>query len=165
MSSFVKTADLVDAHDAEVRLCHLPFRRFGARRGFSGVVRTVRTFEDNTFVRKCLEEDGTGKVLVVDGAGSTRVALVGDQLAALGRDHGWAGVVVHGAIRDAAEIGAMDFAVFALGTSPKKSAKGSHGAVDVPVSFGGITIAPGNTLWADEDGVLVADRALVLPGV
>jgi regulator of ribonuclease activity A len=163
MSSFVKTADLVDAHDALVRFCHLPFRRFGARPGFSGVVRTVRTFEDNTLVRACLETEGQGRVLVVDGAGSTRVALVGDQLAALGRDHGWAGMVVNGAIRDASEIGAMDFAVLALGTSPKKSAKGGYGELDVPVSFGGITIAPGNVLYADDDGVLVADRELTRP--
>ena len=158
MPPVIKTADLVDAHDDEVRFCHLPFRRIGARRGMHGVVRTVRTFEDNTLVRRLLEEDGKGRVLVVDGAGSTRVALVGDKLAALGRDHGWAGVVVNGAIRDAAEIEAMDFVVFALGTSPKKSAKGGYGEVDVPVSFGGIVIAPGEVIYADEDGVLVASR-------
>lgn len=163
MSSFVKTADLVDVHDALVRFCHLPFRRFGARPGFSGVVQTVRTFEDNTLVRTCLETDGAGRVLVVDGAGSTRVALVGDQLAALARDHGWAGIVVNGAIRDAAELGAMDYAVLALGTSPKKSAKGGYGAVGAPVSFGGVTIAAGNVLYADDDGVLVADRELPRP--
>lgn len=162
MGAFLKTADLVDRHDAHLRLCHLPFRWFGARAGFHGIVRTVRTFEDNTLVRKCLEEDGRGKVLVVDGAGSTRTALVGDQLAALGRDHGWAGIVVNGAIRDAAEIGAMEFAVLALGTSPKKSQKAGYGAVDVSVAFGGISISPGEALYADADGVLVAASPLAL---
>lgn len=160
MSTFVKTADLVDAHDAEVRFCHLPFRRFGRPRGVRGVIRTVRTFEDNTLVRKCLAEDGAGKVLVVDGAGSTRTALVGDKLAELGRAHGWAGIVVNGAIRDSVEIEAMDFVVFALGTSPKKSAKGGYGQVDVPVSFGGIELVPGHVLYGDDDGILVASRAL-----
>ncbi len=160
MSTFPKTADLVDAHDAEVSFCHLPFRRFGRLRRIAGVIRTVRTFEDNTLVRRCLEEDGEGKVLVVDGAGSTRVALVGDVLAALARDHGWAGIVVNGAIRDSAEIDAMDVGVFALGTSPKKSAKTGAGEVDVHVRFGGVDLAPGHVLYADDDGVLVAARAL-----
>lgn len=160
MSTLPKTADLVDAHDAEVGFCHLPFRRFGRLRRIAGVIRTVRTFEDNTLVRKCLEEDGKGRVLVVDGAGSTRVALVGDVLAALARDHGWAGIVVNGGIRDSAEIDTMDVGVFALGTSPKKSAKGGFGEVDVPVRFGGVELVPGHVLYADDDGILVAARAL-----
>ena len=94
--TFPKTADLVDAHDAEVHFCHLPFRRFGRRRGFFGRIRTVDTFEDNALVRRCLEQPGHGCVLVIDGKGSTRRALVGDQLAALAVQNGWAGVVVNG---------------------------------------------------------------------
>ena len=160
MTSFPKTADLVDSHDAEVRFCHLPFRLFGKARGFCGKIRTVDTFEDNALVRRCLEQPGAGQVLVICGKGSTRVALVGDQLAALAVRNGWAGIVVNGAIRDSADIGAMDFGVFALGTSPKKSGKQATGSVDVPVSFGGVELVPGHWLYGDEDGILVAARAV-----
>ncbi len=164
MTAFHKTADLVDAHDAEVELCHLPFRRHGRARGFFGRIRTVDVFEDNALVRRALEQPGEGCVLVVDGKGSTKRALVGDQLAALAVKNGWAGILVNGAIRDVVEIADMDFAVFALGTSPKKSAKAGAGAIDVPVSFGGVTLTPGHFLYADDDGVLVAARAVHEPG-
>lgn len=157
----MKTADIVDAHEASVRFCNLQFRQFGRRREFAGEVVTVRCFEDNTLLKAELQKAGAGKVLVVDGGGSTRCALVGDQIATIAMKSGWEGVVVHGAIRDSVEVDAMDFAVLSLGTSPKKSAKAGAGEVGPPVAFGGIVIAPGMWLYADADGVLVSDTKLV----
>lgn len=156
----MKTADIVDAHDARVRFCNLQFRQFGRRREFAGEVVTVRCFEDNTLLKAELQKPGAGKVLVIDGGGSTRCALVGDQIAAIAQTSGWEGVVVNGAIRDSADVDAMDFAVFSLGTSPKKSAKAGAGEVGVPVAFGGLVITPGMWLYADADGVLIADGKL-----
>jgi len=156
----IKTADLVDTHDAQVRFCHAPLRLFGTRRAFHGTIRTIRTFEDNVLIKATLGEPGAGRVLVVDAGGSTRLAVVGDMLAEIGRASGWAGLVLYGAIRDVAEINAMDFGVYALGSSPKKSAKAGTGSVDVPVNFGGIDFTPGAYLYADEDGILVAPHAV-----
>ncbi len=156
----IKTADLVDGHDALVRFCHVQFQQFGRRRAFSGPISTVRTFEDNARLRAQLETPGQGRVLVVDGGGSTRCAVVGDVIAGLAMDNGWAGVVINGAIRDSAEIDAMDIGVFALGRSPKKSRKEGIGAVDETVSFGGVAFVPGQFVYCDADGVLVADEAL-----
>jgi regulator of ribonuclease activity A len=98
---------------------------------------------------------------VVDGGGSLHTALIGDLIAALGRDHGWAGAIVHGAIRDSATIDTLDFGIKALGTNPRRSAKAGAGETDIPVSFGGVSFVPGQWLYSDEDGILVADRELV----
>ena len=117
-------------------------------------------FEDNSFVRKALEEPGNGRVLVIDGGGSLRRALVGDQLAALGVRNGWNGIVVYGCIRDAAAIGAMDIGVLALATHPQKTDKKNVGEADVPLTFGGVTLHPGEWLCADADGVLVSTQML-----
>ena len=155
--TIIKTADIVDLHDEKVVFCHMPLRLYGGRRGFHGHVATLKTFEDNALLRHYLEQPGKGKVLVVDGGSSTRVALVGDKFAEIARDNGWAGLVLNAAIRDVAEINAMDFGILALGSSPKKSSKASTGAVDVPISFGGVCFKPGHYLYADEDGLLVAE--------
>lgn len=157
----MKTADLVDTHDAHVRFCNLQFLKLGRRRAFSGEIVTVRCFEDNTLLKAELGKPGNGKVLVVDGGGSTRCALVGDLIAGLALSNDWAGIVIHGAVRDSAEIDAMEIGVFALGTSPKKSAKAGAGDVGAVLAFGGVVIAPGMWLYADADGVLVADTKLV----
>ena len=132
------------------------FCSFGLRARFGGPVSTVRVFEDNVLVRAALEEPGEGRVLVVDGGGSLRCALLGDRLAALARDNQWAGVVVHGCIRDSAEIDGMDVGVRAMATHPRKSVKRGEGERDVPVAMAGIRIAPGEYLYADEDGVIVS---------
>ncbi|MFT3710839.1 MAG: ribonuclease E activity regulator RraA [Archangium sp.] len=151
-----KTADLVDSHDAQVRFCQLAFERHGTRLPFHGVISTVKTFEDNTLLKKRLEEPGNGRVLVVDGGGSARVAVVGDVIAALAQKNGWAGLIINGAVRDVAVLAEMDFAVFAIARSPKKSSKLGTGALDVPVSFGGVEFVPGQFVYADDDGVLVS---------
>jgi regulator of ribonuclease activity A len=155
-----KTADLVDAHDAEVRFCQLPFERHGRRRPFHGTISTVKTFEDNALLKKRLEEPGNGRVLVIDGGGSGRVALVGDVIATLAQKNGWSGLIINGAVRDVAVLAEMDFAVFALHRSPKKSSKLGTGAADVPVSFGGVDFIPGQVVYADDDGVLVSSLPL-----
>jgi regulator of ribonuclease activity A len=158
--NMVKTADLVDSFDEKVRSCSIQFEKLGRRRVFSGRIATVKTFEDNALVRRCVEQVGSGRVLVIDGAGSLRVALVGDMLASLAKGNGWSGIVVYGAIRDVAEIDAMEFGVFALGRSPKKSAKLALGEVEVPLVFGDTIFVPGQFIYCDEDGVLTAEEQL-----
>ncbi|MFD4638167.1 ribonuclease E activity regulator RraA [Lentzea sp. NPDC058436] len=149
----VATADLVDEHGDALRVCDLQFRSFGGRARFAGRVRTVRCFEDNDLVRTLLRSPGEGHVLVVDGSGSLRTALTGDLIATAAVENGWAGLVLHGAVRDSAALACMDLGVFALGTIPRKSGKTGAGEVDVPVTFGGIEFGPGDVLHADEDGV------------
>lgn len=156
----IATADLVDAHQEIVRSCELQFRRFGGRRAFAGRIRTIRTFEDNALLRGVLETPGDGAVLVVDGGGSLRVALVGDIIAGLALANGWSGLVVNGAVRDSAALASLDIGLKALGTNPMKSAKRGIGEADVPIAFGGVTFAPGAMLYADDDGILVSDEPL-----
>ncbi len=156
----MKTADLVDAHAAALTFCDLAFRRFGRIGAFCGPIATVKCHEDNALLRACLEEPGAGRVMVVDGGGSTRVALLGDQIAALARDNGWAGVVINGAIRDSAEIDAMAVGVFACGVSPMKSAKDGAGRRGEAVRFGGAAFTPGGWIYCDADGVLTAAQRL-----
>lgn len=153
------TADLCDAHGEAARVLTLPLRDLGGRLRFAGPIATLRVHEDNALVRAALEAPGAGRVLVIDGGGSVRTALVGDQLAALAVQNGWAGIVVHGAIRDAEAIGALDLGVKAMTTCPRKSAKNGWGERDVPVTFGGVTFTPGEWLAADADGVVVLPRS------
>jgi regulator of ribonuclease activity A len=154
------TADLVDAHETLVQSCDLQFRDFGGRARFHGRIRTVRCHQDNALLKRILSEPGEGCVLVIDGGGSLHCALVGDVIAGLGVANGWAGVVVHGAIRDSIAIGGLDLGVKALGTNPRKSTKTSAGEADIPVEFGGVTFNPGAYLYSDEDGILVSPEAL-----
>ena len=157
----IKTADLCDEHADRVRIADPVFRTYGGRAAFGGPITTLRIFEDNVLVRSALEEPGDGRVLVVDGAGSMRCALLGDQLAALAADNGWAGVVVNGCIRDSADIAGIDIGVRALATMPLKSRKLGRGERDLPVAFAGVLFEPGQYLYADEDGLLVSAEALV----
>ena len=153
-----KTADLCDAHD-HARVLDLPLRDYGGRVAFHGPVSTVHAFEDNSRVREAVAEPGEGRVLVIDGGGSTKRSMLGDNLAAMAANNGWAGVLVHGVIRDTEAIGRLDLGVKALGTCPRKTDKRGQGLRDVPLQFGGLVIAPGQWIYADEDGVvLLADR-------
>jgi regulator of ribonuclease activity A len=155
------TPDLCDEFGAEVRVAEPLFRDFGGVERFAGPIATLRVFEDNALVRQALEMPGEGRVLVVDGGGSLRSALVGGNLAALARDNGWSGLVVYGCIRDAAEIAITPVGVKALHAVPRRSARGGAGERGVPVAFAGITFTPGAWLYADRDGIVVADRKLV----
>jgi regulator of ribonuclease activity A len=158
------TADLCDAHAGSLAILAPMLRSFGGRDRCAGPIRTLKVFEDNALVRATLSTPGEGAVLVVDGGGSERCALVGDQLAALALEHGWAGLVVWGCIRDSAAIAGMPLAVFALATHPLRSAKKGVGERDVPVTFGGVTFVPGHVLYADQDGLVVSPQRLVPAG-
>lgn len=154
------TTDLCDAYADELQIADPIFADFGGEPAFAGAISTVKCFEDNSKVREALEEPGEGRVLVVDGGGSDRCALLGDNLAQLAIDNGWAGVVVYGCIRDSAEIAGMPIAVKALAAHPKKSSKRDIGERDVSVRFAGVSFEPGAWLYADLDGLVVASREL-----
>lgn len=153
------TCDLCDPHKADTgdafRVLPPIFRSFGGRTAFAGPVRTVRCFEDNTSVKALLESPGQGAVLVVDGAGSVRRALVGGNIAAAAASNGWAGVVVNGAVRDVAELAAADVGLLALALMPMPSDRRRAGDVDVPLQVAGVWVRPGDWLYADADGVVV----------
>jgi len=150
----LSTTDLSDLHLEAIWLRPI-FRDFGGRVRFSGRVRTLRVFEDNALVRRVLQEEGQGQVLVVDGGGSLRTALLGGNLARLALERGWSGVVVHGAVRDTEELKGLPLGVKALAAVPQKSAKEGRGLVDVPLAFAGARILPSWFLVADGDGVLL----------
>ena len=151
----VPTADLADKHGQALRVCGIPFRQFGGCRAFAGPVRTVSCHEDNGLLRELVRAPGSAAILVVDGGGSLNSALVGDMLAGAAVANGWAGLVLHGAVRDSAALAALTIGIKALGTNPRPSEKTGAGAVDVPVSFGGVTFNPGDILHADDDGIVL----------
>lgn len=152
--------DLCDAHGDLIQVAEPLFRDFGALRAFHGPVTTIRCHEDNLLVRSTLETPGGGRVLVVDGGGSLRRALVGDQLGSLMIRNGWAGVLVFGAVRDVEVLATMPVAVRGLGVIPVPPHKLGGGERDVPVSFAGVRFSPGDWLYADENGLLVSPRPL-----
>jgi regulator of ribonuclease activity A len=154
------TADLCDENGDRVQVCEPVFHAFGGRRAFHGPISTIRCFEDNSRVKEAVESPGQGKVLVVDGGGSRRRALLGDKLGEAAVRNGWAGVIIHGCIRDSAELGRMDLGVRALGTIPLRSDKRGEGERDVPVRFAGVTFRPGEFVYVDEDGVIVSPASL-----
>lgn len=156
----IKTADLCDDHAERVRLLELPLTCLGGKARFHGEIQTIKAFEDNSRVREAVATAGQGKVLVIDGGGSTRRAMLGDLLAQKAADNGWEGVVINGCIRDSAAIRAMALGVRALGTCPIKTDKRGLGDANVPVRFGGVDFVPGHYLYADEDGILVAEAPL-----
>lgn len=150
------TTDLYDDHEEICETCSIQFRDFGGRNRFFGRIRTVRCFHDNVLFRQLLSEPGEGGVIIVDGGGSTAIALMGDMLAARARDNGWAGVIINGAIRDSADIAGIDIGVKALGVNPAKSAKQGEGETDVELEFGGVFFRPGDWVYCDEDGILIS---------
>lgn len=157
--SFRPTADLVDAIGSDVRSCDLQFRQFGGRSEFAGPISTVRCFQDNALLKSVLSGPGNGGVLVIDGSGSLHTALVGDVIAELARSNGWAGLIINGAVRDAAALRGIDIGIKALGTNPRKSTKTGAGERDVEISLGGVTFAPGDVAYSDDDGIVVTAAA------
>ena len=155
------TPDLCDAFAEHVRVViGLNWQSYGARKAFGGPVVTIKCFEDNSRLKELVGQPGDGRVLVVDGGGSLRHALIGDLLAAKARDNGWAGVVIYGACRDVEVLADIEVGVLALGSVPIKSVRRGEGQIDVELSFGGVTIQPGDYLYADANGVIVSDRML-----
>jgi regulator of ribonuclease activity A len=159
------TCDLCDEYknDTTGSFLVLPpvFRDFGVRRRFAGPVSTVKCFEDNTFVKEAVDSAGEGRVLVVDGGASLRRALVGGNLGAAAARNGWAGVLVDGCVRDVLELAACDTGIRALASMPLPTEKRQQGQRDVAVQIQGVWVRPGDWLYADEDGVVIADRRLV----
>lgn len=149
------TADLVDQFGDELHVCELQFRNFGGKSAFNGPVRTLSVLEDNALVKKVLSQPGDGAVLIIDGAGSLRSALVGDVIAGLALENGWSGLIINGAIRDSEALGRLAIGIKALGTTPKVSGKTGVGSFERDVSFGNITIHPGAWVAADPDGIVV----------
>lgn len=158
------TCDICDAHQADAsgafRMLPPLWRSFGGVAAFSGAVSTVQCFEDNSLVRAALETPGGGRVLVVDGGGSLRTALVGGKLGELAARNGWAGIVVDGCVRDGDELAACAVGIRALALCPMPPAKRGAGRRDVPVRLQGVPLRPGDWLYADADGIVVLERAL-----
>ena len=156
----ISTPDLSD--DApEVGAIELQFSNFGAVSHFGGEVVTIKCHEDNSLVKQCVQEPGGGRVIVVDGGGSLRRALLGDLLAEKAAANGWAGLVINGVIRDVDEIGQIHLGVQALGTCPIKTEKLGMGQRDIAIQIGGVDIAPGDFVYADNNGVIVSKRPLL----
>jgi regulator of ribonuclease activity A len=149
------TADLVDEVGPDVRSCDLQFTQYGGKSEFAGPLTTVRCFQDNALLKSVLSEPGNGGVLVIDGDGSLHTALVGDLIAGLGVDNDWAGLIINGAVRDAAALSTLPIGIKALGTNPRKSNKTGDGQRDVAVEFGGVVFAPGEIAYSDDDGIVV----------
>ncbi|UXH79958.1 ribonuclease E activity regulator RraA [Roseateles amylovorans] len=159
------TCDLCDSLKADTSgatrwLPGQRYRSYGARMRFAGPIATVRCLEDNSRVKAAVESFGGGKVLVVDGGGSLRRALLGGNLAASAAKNGWAGLLVHGAVRDLEELRAADVGIFALGHVPMPTERRDEGLSDVPVQIDGQWIRPGEWLYADEDGVVITPTAV-----
>lgn len=157
----IKTADLCDQFSDELEVCEPLFGDFGGELRFAGPIATIKCFEDNSLVREITGEPGNGRALVIDAGGSMRRAVVGDMLAKKAADNGWVGIVVYGCIRDSAALATLSIGVKALGAHPVKTDKRGEGQRDLPVRFGGVTFRPGDWLYVDEDGIVVARRQLI----
>ena len=155
-SPTVTTADLWDERGGSLQSCSVQLRHYGGHTAYTGVISTVLCHRDNALVKAALNEPGNGRVLVVDGGGSLESALMGDLIAASAVAQGWAGVVIHGAVRDVVALRDLPLGAVALGSNPRKSAKDGVGERDVPVSFGGVDFVPGQQVWVDEDGVVAS---------
>ena len=154
--------DLCDQYFAELSVMEPIFQSYGNHSIFSGQAVTVTCFEDNSQVKALAATPGHGKVLVVDGGGSTRRALLGDMIAEQAVSNGWAGFVIYGAIRDVAAINGMAIGVKAITACPVKTEKRGLGDSQLPLQFAGVTINHGDYIYADLNGVVVADRPLTL---
>ncbi|MEO0493990.1 MAG: ribonuclease E activity regulator RraA [Actinomycetota bacterium] len=151
---FRPTSDVCDDHD-DAEIITERFISLGGAPHAAGRAATVKAHEDNSMVKDAVAEPGAGRVLVVDGGGSLRRSMVGGNVAAEAAANGWAAIIVYGAVRDTVELRDTAIAVFALGTVPRKTDKLGMGQRDVPVSFGGVTISPGDAVYVDPDGVVV----------
>ncbi|MDX1590235.1 MAG: ribonuclease E activity regulator RraA [Oleiphilaceae bacterium] len=162
MTDSIVTPDICDTYP-EVQVLEPMFRNLGGRRSFGGEIVTVKCFEDNSVVKEQVAKPGHDRVMVVDGGGSMRAALLGDMLAEKAAANGWQGIIVYGCIRDIDVIAATDLGVQALGTHPRKTDKRGLGDLNVPVTFAGVTFHPGHYIYADNNGIVVSREALNLP--
>jgi regulator of ribonuclease activity A len=160
MSLTRPTADLCDEYDGEIQVLAPGLIDFGGQRVFSGLVTTLKVHQDNALVRTALSQPGASRVLVIDGSGSLRTALVGGNLAKLAEQQHWSGIVVWGAVRDVDQLRERRIGLRALAASPRKSGKSGAGQCDVPIEIGGVTVRPGDWLAADADGIIISARPL-----
>ena len=156
----IKTTDLWDQFSEQLQVASSEFQHFDGDRNFCGKVTTLKLYEDNQLVRNAVAESSDGGILVVDGGGSLRTALLGDLLAQKALDHGWSGITINGSVRDSEELATMPFGVLALGTTPRRSAKEGRRYRKRPVQFLGVTIRPGAWICADADGWVIAPAPL-----
>jgi regulator of ribonuclease activity A len=153
----MKTTDVCDKYPNMVKVAEPIFKNLGGKSTFCGEMVTLKVFEDNSFVRKALEQPGEGKVLVIDGGGSLRCALLGDMLAEMAIKNKWSGIVVYGCVRDSAALKNLSLGIKALNTHPMKSVKRNEGQEQITVHFAGVSFVPGHFLVADEDGMVVCE--------
>ncbi len=156
----IVTPDLCDENPELVTVVAPMFTNYGGRRAFGGEVLTVKCFEDNSVVKAQAAEDGTGKVMVVDGDGSMRCALLGDMIAENAMKNGWLGIIIYGCVRDVDAIAALDIGIQALNSMPIKSVRQGRGDLNIDISFGGVTFRPGEFVYADNNGVIISPRSL-----
>lgn len=157
----VKTTELCDRFIQHLQVANAIFQDYGKKRTFYGEIVTIKVFEDNSLVRSILEEQSRGRLLVVDGGGSMRCALLGDRLATVAQKNNWPGLIINGCIRDVATVAEINIGIKALSISPVSSVKHGIGERNVPVRFAGINFIPGQYLYADADGIVVSEQLLV----
>lgn len=162
----ISTPDICDDHhkdqEQDVRVLDGIFNNYGGQDSFFGQAVTIKCFEDNSVVKKLVDTPGNGRVIVMDGGGSLRRAILGDMLAENAQNNGWAGLVIYGCIRDCDEIAALNLGVKALNTHPVKTQKRGLGDLDIPVTFAGQTIKPGDWVYADNNGIVVSNKEIPL---
>ncbi len=156
----LSTPDLCDQFPEQVRVLDPVFSSYGGQAQFFGEVVTIKCFEDNSVVKQLLNEAGLGRVIVMDGGGSLRRAILGDMLAENAVKNGWSGLIINGCIRDCDEIAKLPLGVKALNTHPMKTEKRGLGDLNVPVTFAGQTIKPGHWVYADNNGIVLSDQPL-----
>ncbi len=154
------TVDLCDKYRGSIQVALPLLKPYGKVMAFRGAIETVKCYEDNTVVRATLSQPGKGKVLVVDAGGSLHRALVGDLVAGIGAKHGWAGIILNGCVRDVVATNKVNIGIRALGHMPLPSDKHGLGIVGVPVTFAGVDFMPGQYLYCDIDGIVVAEAPL-----
>ena len=154
------TSALCDIYSEQVDVVEPMFSNFGGSASFAGQLTTVKCFEDNGIIRSILEEDGEGRVLLIDGGGSLRRALIDAEIAALAEDNNWEGIIVYGCVREVDELEDMSIGIQALASIPVSAVNQNIGEIDVPVNFGGVTFLPEDYLYADNTGILISQEAL-----
>ncbi len=156
----LSTCDLSDEHGETVRIPEPVFRDFGGRLQFSGLAATVKCFEDNSRIKELLATPGEGRVLIVDGGGSTRCALVGDLIAGGAVANGWAGLIVYGCVRDAGVLATLDIGIKALCVTPRRSTRRGEGTTGIAIEIAGVVVEPGDFVVADENGIVILPRGI-----
>jgi len=157
----IVTPDLCDEYPEIVSVLTPMFKNYGGIHAFGGEIVTVKCYEDNSVVKAQAAENGTGKVMVVDGGGSMRCALLGDMIAENAMKNGWLGIIIYGCIRDVDVIASLNLGVQAVSAIPIKSVRKNRGDLNIDINFGGVTFKPGEYVYADNNGVIVAPKALI----